>query len=56
VYFLKGKYVPWLAHTVYANNRNSANKINLKGIGVGDGWVNPYYQTASNAPFLYVHN
>jgi len=48
-----GKYVPWLAYTVYANNKNAANKINLKGIGVGDGWVNPYYQTASNAPFLY---
>jgi cathepsin A (carboxypeptidase C) len=50
-----GKYVPWLASTVLKNNANSQNKINLKGIGIGNGWVDPYFQTGSYAPFLYRH-
>eukprot|EP01120_Amphizonella_sp_Union-15-10_P010966 TRINITY_DN4550_c0_g1_i1.p1 TRINITY_DN4550_c0_g1~~TRINITY_DN4550_c0_g1_i1.p1 ORF type:complete len:410 (-),score=50.14 TRINITY_DN4550_c0_g1_i1:21-1250(-) len=44
-----GKYVPWLAYTLIT----TSSGINLRGIGVGDGWVNPYYQTASYAPYLY---
>jgi len=28
-------------------------KINLKGIAMGNGWVAPYFQTYSYAPFLY---
>jgi len=35
------------------NNKNSPQKINLLGVGIGDGWVNPYYQAGSYAPFLY---
>jgi len=50
-----GKYVPWLASTVLKNNANAQNKINLKGIGIGNGWVDPYFQTGSYAPFLYRH-
>jgi len=50
-----GKYVPWLASTVLTNNANpkAGKPINLKGIGMGNGWVSPYYQTGSYAPFLY---
>jgi carboxypeptidase C (cathepsin A) len=48
-----GKYVPYLTYTVLQYNTNSTQKINLSGIGVGDGWVSPYYQTGSFAPFLY---
>jgi len=51
-----GKYVPWLGSTILNNNKNSSFKINLKGLGIGDGWVNPYYQTGSYGPYLYRHN
>eukprot|EP01102_Stenamoeba_stenopodia_P019147 TRINITY_DN713_c0_g1_i1.p1 TRINITY_DN713_c0_g1~~TRINITY_DN713_c0_g1_i1.p1 ORF type:complete len:447 (-),score=93.55 TRINITY_DN713_c0_g1_i1:92-1432(-) len=50
-----GKYVPWLATTVLTNNNNAANKINLRGIGVGDGWVDPEIQAGTYAPFLKEH-
>lgn len=30
-------------------------KINLQGLAMGDGWVAPYYQTGSYAPFLYLN-
>jgi len=51
-----GKYVPWLAHTILQNNPGSQKKINLVGVGLGNGWVAPLYQTASYAPFLYRMN
>lgn len=52
-----GKYVPYLASTVLANNVNpkSGKKINLKAIGIGNGWVDPYVQTGSYGPFLFRH-
>jgi len=52
-----GKYVPWLASTILASNQSprSKAKINLKGIGIGNGWVDPYVQTGSYAPFLYAN-
>jgi carboxypeptidase C (cathepsin A) len=34
-----GKYVPWLASTIITENGNAQNAINLKGIGMGDGWT-----------------
>jgi carboxypeptidase C (cathepsin A) len=51
-----GKYVPWLAYTILQNNTRSGNKINLSGIGVGDGLVAPYYQVPSYGDFLYSNN
>lgn len=51
-----GKYVPWLASTVLKQNQKAPQKINLVAIGIGDGWVNPYYQSGSWAPFLYRNN
>jgi len=51
-----GKYVPWITFTILTNNNNTSNKkINLVGIGIGDGYINPYIQDCSNAPYLY-HN
>jgi carboxypeptidase C (cathepsin A) len=52
-----GKYVPWLASTILTNNQQprSKTKINLKAIGIGNGWVDPYVQTGSYAPFLYAN-
>jgi len=51
-----GKYVPYLAWTIINMNKNSTQKINLQGIGIGDGFVNPYYIIGSWAPYLYRHN
>jgi len=48
-----GKYVPWLASTIFKQNQKVPSKINMVGIGLGDGWVNPLLQTGSWAPFLY---
>jgi len=50
-----GKYVPYLADTILTNNVNARQKINLQGIGIGDGYVNPYYIVGSWAPYLYRH-
>jgi len=52
-----GKYVPYLTSAVLTNNESpkSSKKINLKAIGIGDGWVDPYVQTGSYAPFLFRH-
>jgi len=51
-----GKYIPSFSHYVWTQNqKNPAVYINLKGIGMGDGWVNPYVQTGSYAPYLYSH-
>jgi len=51
-----GKYLPALTHHIWVENQQSGNlKINLQGIGMGDGWVDPYYQTGSYAEFLYAH-
>jgi len=49
-----GKYIPSLAHYILVQNKNKPQTpINLKGIGIGDGWVDPYYQTGSYSTFLY---
>jgi len=52
-----GKYVPFLATNVIKHNTDpkSSKKINLKAIGIGDGWVDPYVQTGSYGPFLFRH-
>eukprot|EP01102_Stenamoeba_stenopodia_P008363 TRINITY_DN2401_c0_g1_i2.p1 TRINITY_DN2401_c0_g1~~TRINITY_DN2401_c0_g1_i2.p1 ORF type:complete len:446 (-),score=92.17 TRINITY_DN2401_c0_g1_i2:55-1359(-) len=48
-----GKYVPYLAS--YIVNQTNTN-INLKGVGMGDGWTDPYYQAGSYGPFMYLNN
>ncbi|KAF6214646.1 hypothetical protein GE061_009389 [Apolygus lucorum] len=37
-----GKYIPAVAYTIHKSNPSSKQKINLKGIAIGDGWVDPY--------------
>jgi carboxypeptidase C (cathepsin A) len=52
-----GKYIPAISTEIM--NRNAAKPtitINLKGLGIGDGWVNPYIQSGSFAPYLYQHD
>jgi len=52
-----GKYIPSICHYILRQNQqHPALKIKLKGLTIGDGWVDPYYQTGSYAPFLYENN
>jgi carboxypeptidase C (cathepsin A) len=52
-----GKYIPSLTHYILTQNQNNPPlRINLQGLAMGDGWVNPYVQTGSYAPFLYANN
>ncbi|XP_063220976.1 venom serine carboxypeptidase-like [Bacillus rossius redtenbacheri] len=39
-----GKFVPALGHTIHKNNPNASLKINLKGLIIGDGLVDPVHQ------------
>jgi len=51
-----GKYIPSITHYILEqNNKNPKVYLNLKGLAMGDGWVDPYIQTGSYGPFLYKH-
>ncbi|KAL4472480.1 hypothetical protein ABPG74_018429 [Tetrahymena malaccensis] len=47
-----GKYVPSIAQYIV----QKGNKFNLKGIGMGDGFTSPYYDTQSLNKYSYDHN
>ncbi|CAH1988617.1 unnamed protein product [Acanthoscelides obtectus] len=47
-----GKYVPALAYTIHKNNPDAQEKINLKGIAIGDGYIDPEHQVGY-AEYLY---
>lgn len=49
-----GKYLPQLAIRILAGNTGD-QKIHLKGLLIGDGWVNPRLQQAANIDFAYTH-
>ncbi|XP_063238456.1 venom serine carboxypeptidase-like [Bacillus rossius redtenbacheri] len=38
-----GKYIPALGRTIHEKNRNASLKINLKGMAIGDGLVDPVH-------------
>lgn len=51
-----GHYAPALGVRILDNNLNlkgTNQYINLKGVGIGDGWVTPKIQYASYAPYAY---
>ena len=49
-----GHYVPAVAHAVYVGNKNaSAIRINLKGVGIGNGLVDPQVQYGYYAQLAY---
>ena len=50
-----GHYAPMLATSILDGNGLSDRKINLKGIGIGNGWVNPIVQQRTNADYAYAH-
>jgi serine carboxypeptidase-like clade 4 len=52
-----GHYVPTVALSVIVGNHNNQGlHINLKGIGIGNGWVSPKVQYGGYGPFAYQNN
>ena len=49
-----GVYIPMLAAAILKGNENNP-LINLKGIAVGDGWVDPYIQESTYGDYAYAH-
>ena len=55
-----GKYIPDLAYAIHTNKFEPRMipqeniKINLKGVGIGNGWMSPIDQ-GKYASFLYYH-
>jgi len=48
-----GKFVPSIAKKIHEENQNPSNiRINLAGMGIGDGWMSPYHN-ARYGNFLY---
>lgn len=39
-----GKYVPAVSYTIHQNNPNASIKINLKGLAIGNGFIDPINQ------------
>jgi len=49
-----GHYVPTVALRTLIGNHDGKNaKINLKGVGIGNGWVSPRTQYAGYGPFAF---
>ena len=47
-----GKYIPAVSYAIKNYNLNTKVKINLKGLAIGNGWVDPVNQV-SHSQFLY---
>ncbi len=50
-----GVYVPMLASAILDGNAAGEPRIDLAGIGVGDGWVDPLVQQATYGDYAYAH-
>lgn len=50
-----GTYIPMLATTILERRRGADPGVNLVGIGVGDGWVDPCVQQATYGEYAYAH-
>jgi carboxypeptidase C (cathepsin A) len=50
-----GTYVPRLANAILDGNAAGNPRINLEGIGIGNGWVYPLVQQATYADYAYAH-
>jgi len=52
-----GHYVPAISAFIHQQNQQTAfPKINLAGLAVGNGWVDPEIQAGSYGPYAYTHN
>jgi len=50
-----GHYVPAIAAYIMLQNKISSSKINLQGVSIGNGWIDPLIQAESYGPFSYAH-
>ena len=50
-----GVYIPMLATAILASNDAGGPPVALKGIGIGDGWVDPELQQQTYGQFAYAH-
>ncbi len=50
-----GRYIPMLATAILDGNAAGNQQINLAGIGIGDGWVDPIIQEATYGDYAYAH-
>jgi carboxypeptidase C (cathepsin A) len=50
-----GVYVPLLATAILEGNAAGRPRINLRGVGVGDGWVDPIVQQQTYGEYAYAH-
>jgi len=49
-----GHYIPAISHRIYQANKNGEGlKINLRGLAIGNGLVDPYIQFGAYATFAY---
>ena len=51
-----GKYIPFIATKIDEKNKNISNPsrhINLRGLAIGDGWMNPKLQTRQQIEYGY---
>jgi len=49
-----GKYNPAIATEIMKQNRAGKNpRINLKGVAIGDGWINPQLQTLGQIDYAF---
>jgi len=52
-----GHYVPAISYRIQQGNHNNEGlHINLKGLAIGNGWVDPYKQYPGYADFAYQNN
>lgn len=49
-----GKYVPALGYAIHQNNPTARQKINLVGVAIGDGWIDPVHMMVYSS-YLYQH-
>jgi len=50
-----GHFVPTVAYTILKASETGALPLKFKGIGLGNGWVDPYHQYAGYGPFAYAN-
>ncbi|KAF9622658.1 hypothetical protein IFM89_032579 [Coptis chinensis] len=51
-----GHYVPQLAYTILLNNKNTNHTvINLKGIAIGNAWIDDYTNTLGQYDYFWTH-
>jgi len=51
-----GHFVPAISSEILRrNNANSGQFINMQGLAIGNGWIDPLIQAGSYAPFAFAH-